>query len=229
MHHKAVIFDFFGTLTISVPAKERIAAVGQIAAAIGAPDDEFRSAWWGSWPQRSIGGLGDFSAALRQVAGGLGVQVSDAQVAEAIAVRQANERRFMVLRSDALSTLQALRDQGLAIGLISDCTDDLPEDWQDCPVAPYIDSPVFSYVAGVKKPDPRIYALACQALGVDPHECLYVGDGGSDELAGATAVGMTAIKVQDDGEENHRFDSGVWTGPEIEQLNGLLDGGRLRG
>ncbi|MFI6324953.1 HAD family hydrolase [Nonomuraea sp. NPDC050556] len=228
MAYKAVIFDFFGTLTVSVPAAHRVTAVGELAAAIGAPADAFREAWWGSWSQRSVGEMGAFPEALRTVAQSLDVTPSHEQVGQAVQIRQANERRFMRLREDTLTTLEALQKRGLVVGLISDCTDDLPEEWPGCPAAPYIDSPVFSYVAGVKKPDPRIYALACQSLGVQPEDCLYVGDGGSDELAGATKAGMTALKIQDQG-ENHRFDSGVWTGAEIEQLGDLLDGGRLGG
>ncbi len=40
-----------------------------------------------------------------------------------------------------------------------------------------------------------MYETACAHLGVDPGECLYVGDGGSQELSGATAVGMTAFRL----------------------------------
>lgn len=169
--------------------------------------------------------MGDFPTALREVARGLGLTVSDEMVAEAARIRQGNERRFMALRGDTVSTLEALRARGLRIGLISDCTDDLPKEWPDSAAAPYIKSPIFSYLAKVKKPDPRIYAMACDALGVTPEECLYVGDGGSDELAGATAVGMTAIRVLDEGGENHRFEPVTWTGAEIATLGELV--GRL--
>lgn len=224
MRIKAVIFDFFGTLTVAASGEQRAAAVGAIAQAIGAPPVEFRNAWWGTWSERSVGALGDFPAALREIAGRLGLEPSDQQVASAAAIRQGNERRFMQLRGDTISTLEALRARGLRIGLISDCTDDLPQEWPDCPAAPYVDSVIFSFTAKVKKPDPRIYALACDALGVAPGECLYVGDGGSDELTGASAVGMTAVRVQDDGGENHRFEADTWTGAEIATLGELVGG-----
>ena len=48
----------------------------------------------------------------------------------------------------------------------------------------------------MKKPDSCIYEEAARRLGVTPSECLFVGDGGSDELPGAKAAGMTAIQAK---------------------------------
>jgi putative hydrolase of the HAD superfamily len=47
---------------------------------------------------------------------------------------------------------------------------------------------------GVRKPDPRIYELACEALTVEPHEVVFVDDLGIN-LKPARAIGMTTIKV----------------------------------
>lgn len=49
---------------------------------------------------------------------------------------------------------------------------------------------------GFCKPDPRIYELATFELRVAASSCLYVGDGGHDELGGATRAGMTAVLLQ---------------------------------
>jgi putative hydrolase of the HAD superfamily len=45
------------------------------------------------------------------------------------------------------------------------------------------------------KPDPAIYRLCTDALGVTPEECLFVGDGGSHELEAARSLGMTALQA----------------------------------
>ena len=47
---------------------------------------------------------------------------------------------------------------------------------------------------GIRKPDPRIYALMCEALDVDPKQCVYLDDLGII-LKPARAMGMTTIKV----------------------------------
>jgi putative hydrolase of the HAD superfamily len=47
---------------------------------------------------------------------------------------------------------------------------------------------------GIRKPDPRIYALMCEALDVDPRRCIYLDDLGIN-LKPARRMGMTTIKV----------------------------------
>ena len=47
---------------------------------------------------------------------------------------------------------------------------------------------------GIRKPDPRIYALMCEALDVDPKHCVYLDDLGIN-LKPARAMGMHTIKV----------------------------------
>ena len=56
------------------------------------------------------------------------------------------------------------------------------------------DHTIESSKAGVRKPDPRIYAMMCEALGVSPPECVYLDDLGIN-CKPAAAMGMAAIKV----------------------------------
>jgi putative hydrolase of the HAD superfamily len=58
------------------------------------------------------------------------------------------------------------------------------------------DDVVFSYQVGHLKPEPEIYLLACRRLAVSPADAVFVGDGGSDELSGATGVGMRAYAAR---------------------------------
>lgn len=53
---------------------------------------------------------------------------------------------------------------------------------------------VESSKTGVRKPDPRIYQIACEQLGVDPASCVYLDDLGIN-CKPAAALGMKAIKV----------------------------------
>jgi putative hydrolase of the HAD superfamily len=50
---------------------------------------------------------------------------------------------------------------------------------------------------GIRKPDPRIYALMCEVLMVDPKACIYLDDLGIN-LKPARQMGMTTIKVQNE-------------------------------
>jgi epoxide hydrolase-like predicted phosphatase len=59
-----------------------------------------------------------------------------------------------------------------------------------------VDEIVYSHEAGMSKPDPRIYALACTRLGVLPQEMVFIDD--TDEcVAGAREVGIHAVRYQD--------------------------------
>ena len=55
---------------------------------------------------------------------------------------------------------------------------------------------VESSKVGVRKPEPRFYEIACELLGVDPAECVFLDDLGVN-LKPARAMGMTTIKVAD--------------------------------
>ena len=47
---------------------------------------------------------------------------------------------------------------------------------------------------GIRKPDPRIYTMMCEALDVEPAQCIYLDDLGIN-CKPAAALGMVAIKV----------------------------------
>ena len=56
------------------------------------------------------------------------------------------------------------------------------------------DHVIESAKTGLRKPDPRIYQMMIEALGVDPAACVYLDDLGVN-LKPARAMGMTTIKV----------------------------------
>jgi HAD superfamily hydrolase (TIGR01509 family) len=59
-----------------------------------------------------------------------------------------------------------------------------------------VDEIVYSHEAGMSKPDPRIYALACARLDVSPQEMVFLDD--SDVcVAGAREAGLHAICYRD--------------------------------
>lgn len=56
-----------------------------------------------------------------------------------------------------------------------------------------LDTFVHSSTFGVRKPDPRIFQAACEALGAEPRDCVHVGDLPLVDVAGARAAGMKAV------------------------------------
>ena len=63
-------------------------------------------------------------------------------------------------------------------------------------IMPLFDHIIESSKAGVRKPDPQIYLMMCEALSVKPEACVYLDDLGIN-CKPAAALGMRAIKVVD--------------------------------
>ena len=73
-------------------------------------------------------------------------------------------------------------------------TDDDKRAEEAANVLSLFDHVIESSKAGVRKPNPRIYEMMCEALGVNPNNCVYLDDLGIN-LKPARAMGMTTIKV----------------------------------
>ena len=222
---QAVLFDFFGTLVDSLSASAHNAAVRAMARAVGAPGDAFLERWLEDYDARGSGRWETVEDCVVHPCQVLGVPVDTARVAEAAHTRTAFIRDGLVLRPDARETLQAIKARGLKTGLITDCPPELPSLWPELGLAELIDAPIFSSVVKVRKPDPRIYLLACERLAVEPQACLFVGDGGSRELSGAENAGMTAVCIRaasEFGYDPHRIDAETWHGATIGALSEVL-------
>jgi putative hydrolase of the HAD superfamily len=192
---KAVVFDFFGTLTDPSAESGRLASFTATAAALGVPAEAFRTAMASTFRERATGAFGDTRSTLRTMALRCGVTPKPAALDEATAVQLAGAATVRTPRPGVLPVLATLRRRGLRLGLISDCSSELYESWPATPFAPLIDEPVFSWREGYRKPDQRLYATVAERLGVTPQECWFVGDGGSREHWGAATAGMRPILV----------------------------------
>lgn len=77
---------------------------------------------------------------------------------------------------DAADVLRTLRERGVGVGVVSNIGWDLRPVFREHGLDPYVDAYVLSYEHGVQKPDPRLFATACEELGADPRGTLMVGD-----------------------------------------------------
>ena len=93
-----------------------------------------------------------------------------------------------------VAAVLAARASGIHTGLVSNSWSTSHYD-RDM-LAELFDAAVISAEVGLHKPQPEIYALASQRLGVEPEQCVFVDDL-RENCAGAEAVGMTAILHRD--------------------------------
>ncbi len=220
----AVVFDFYGTLTPVSPAEAWTEHTSQLAASLGVAPQALTRALDESYPERFTGALGGLRRTLRTLAARLGAQVDEEHLDEACRLRREVQESLFRLRPEALPVIGQLRARGLRIGLVSDCTSELPAAWPRLPLSAVVDTAVFSCVEGIRKPDPRLFRKVAAGLAADPAACLYVGDGGGRELTGSTAVGMRAVLLAGPDWPSHRvYDrERGWTGPRISSLKELV-------
>jgi putative hydrolase of the HAD superfamily len=224
--YDAVIFDLFGTLvgTFTVAEHERV--LSAVAAALNAPREELARWWVETFDARASGVFATIGDNIESICRDLHLDPPDRAVAEAVRIRLDFTRGCLAPRADAEQTLRELRAAGYRIGLISDCSPEVPRLWAETPFAALIDAPVFSCSAGMRKPDPRIYQLACERLAVQPARCLYVGDGSSRELTGASRAGMSPILIRvpyENTYDAHRIDAEEWAGRTVSRLSEVLE------
>ncbi|GAA2433483.1 HAD family hydrolase [Streptomyces macrosporus] len=224
----AVVFDFFGTLTPHTPAEVWDEHAARSAAPLGIPPRTWRAAIDASFPERAVGALGDLRQTFRTLARRCGVEPDEAALTAACEARRAAQRELFALREEALPALEEIRARGLRVGVLSDCTVELAESWSELPLASRVDAAVLSCLEGRRKPDPEFFGTVTRRLGVEPGRCLYVGDGGGDELRGASAYGMTAVMLRapDLADAGRRARRDAWTGPFVTspaQVPALLD------
>jgi putative hydrolase of the HAD superfamily len=219
----AVVFDFYGTLTPVSPDEAWASNAASLAAAFGVPTAALVAALDESFPERITGQLGTVRQTMRTLADRLGVALTDDQLDEASRVRRERQEAMFGLRPEAVAVIEQLREDGLRIGLLSDCTSELPDAWPRLRLSRLVDAAVFSCVEGMRKPDARLFRAVAARLPAEPARCLYVGDGGGRELTGASAIGMRAVLLAGPDwrpTRTGRQETG-WTGPRIASLTEL--------
>ena len=132
---------------------------------------------------------------LREVAAGVSPELGDGGLAELEADLQA-ECASIRLRPGIAEIWQSLRDRGLRIAVCSNLA--LPYGPPLLAVLPDTpDAVILSYEVGLVKPDPAIFHLVCDRLGLQPAEIQFVGDTMSADVAGPRAIGMSAMLISE--------------------------------
>ena len=188
---KAVIFDMFETLVTLFTGKTYFSE--DIAEDLGISLDDFRREWHVTEKDRSTGKytIGEgLAIALKQ----LGVYSEDKVKLAAEHRKQALTDTFTAIPEETVNLLRDLRKAGKKTGLITNTFSDERDFIRESELYPLFDAALISYEQGICKPAPELFRRMTELLGVEPGECLYVGDGGSRELFAAREAGMKAVQ-----------------------------------
>jgi putative hydrolase of the HAD superfamily len=204
---RAVLFDFGGTLydyaTLAPGDAESILALAQwagieadLAAIRAAQREAMRAVFRTYLPQPYYLHRDLFRDAAAGTLRALGVEPDPEHLDRFRALQWALHQRDFQLREGVVETLQALRQRGLHLGMVSNIDDDQLEHLLAVAgLRPCFDSLLSSEAAGACKPHPAIFEEALRRAGCAPDEALFVGDTLAQDIAGANAVGMRSVLI----------------------------------
>jgi HAD superfamily hydrolase (TIGR01549 family) len=189
----ALLFDFGGTLDAEgVPWKDRFFRVAR-EEGLDASEAEFDPAFYGATD--ALEGVIPTSAGLRdivdRVAAGLAARLGrEDSLLRTIGDRFARESEHQLAQSAALLARLAIRHR---IGIVSNFYGNLQAVCDEAGLTPSLGVAVDSTIVGFKKPDPRIFQAALDALGATATDAVFVGDSQWRDMAGAKAMGMRHV------------------------------------
>jgi putative hydrolase of the HAD superfamily len=112
------------------------------------------------------------------------------------------------------------RHEGYALGVVTNGQGGQQRrKLSDAGIAPLFASITISAEAGLRKPQPEIFHLAIQGLGVAPEECLFIGDNYRADYLGSQGAGMQPVLIDRRGRD---FPVGARRISGLEEIPALL-------
>lgn len=191
---KAVVFDLFHTLvSLRETWGNNLPRVHEI---LGVSGESWREQVERRLSDLYTDGKKDPFTATAEMARAIDPEIPDHVIGAAVkSIVDTFAGALVRVPAETLEVLASLKARGKRIGLVSNASAMEVTAWDRSPIAPFFDAAVFSCYSGLLKPDRKIYEKCVDELGVTPAECVFVGDGGSEELAGARNVGMATIMI----------------------------------
>jgi putative hydrolase of the HAD superfamily len=191
--YQGVLFDLFYTL---INPLDPVFMGENEYAVLGISRSDFESRNMAGYEIWAGGGVRDPVELVRRILADLDFSEEEIRAAARARLERIRSSLFGVAAKN-LRLLTRLRERGVKTALVSNADVIDTRYWKESPLAACFEATVFSCDAGILKPDPRIYRLALEGIGLPASACLYVGDGGHEELKGAKEAGLaTALTVE---------------------------------
>jgi len=135
-----------------------------------------------------------------------------------LAIRDIETSRAEKVDPDAPALLDALKDRGFRLGVISNWSADLSRYLEDRDLAKYFDIIMASEAVGSPKPHREIFLRALSAMRCEPRSAVHVGDDYWADVVGARDVGICPILLDRDREDVHADCTTIIRLKELETL-----------
>jgi putative hydrolase of the HAD superfamily len=190
---RAVLFDVGGPLDLEFAWE--IAVDGAIASACGMEGVRVDPAMIDAASDRAVEAFAPdaYAHMIEDLCGG------DPRTVERVGQRMramVGELEVFQLRPEIDGLLQRLHDRGLKLGIVANQPARAAARLERAGIAQFFEHHGLSGVTGFRKPDPRAFLAAAEALGVKPKACLMVGDRIDNDIAPSRALGMATIRFR---------------------------------
>jgi putative hydrolase of the HAD superfamily len=188
---RAVIFDLFHTLTAREADWSDLPPTCEV---LGIDRLTWDRALTESSRWRLAGEERDPQRILHRLVREVDPTITEETIQRAIGVRmQRFGQVFQRIPPRNVETLKRLRAAGFKLALLSNADAMEVSCYSSGILAGLFDVEIFSCDAGCVKPEPEIFHHCLAQLALPAADCVFVGDGGSDELQGASALGIRTI------------------------------------
>ena len=185
----ALIFDLFHTLTRADPS-------WGTHKVLGVSKEIWNEHLLEKSPDRLTGNETDPRTIIQSLSHAIDPSIPDHVIEYATEKRiEMFAQALIEIPTETVQFFEQLRKTGKKIGLLSNADVMECAAWYQSPIAPFFDSVLFSCRVGYAKPERQIYEMCLYDLQVQPEDSVFIGDGGSGELEGAQAVGMTTVMM----------------------------------
>jgi putative hydrolase of the HAD superfamily len=185
----AVLVDLYDTLVHVAPLPKDEA----LTTLLGVSPETLTRAFAATGPTRWAGGYGSAEGALGATVKACGIDCSTEKIRELCARNVAAWVGGTRWFDDSIATLAELRARGIKTALISNC-DHRTRPAEALGLADKVDVVLLSVDVRLAKPQPEIFRLALDRLGVAPARAVFVDDT-LDYCAGARVAGVRALLI----------------------------------
>jgi epoxide hydrolase-like predicted phosphatase len=187
--YDACLIDVFET----VLSLDHLQHGARLAERAGVPPDAFAAAT-GDWAPRVNDGRVTLAEAVAGVLRECGAEPTAELVETVVAADRELLAELAVLHPDTVPFLESVRAAGVRTAFVSNCNENARSLLDALGLSDLVDELVLSCEVGVAKPDPKIYAVALDRLGVAAERAVLVDDQAS-YCASARGIGMAAIRI----------------------------------
>jgi HAD superfamily hydrolase (TIGR01549 family) len=212
---QAILFDLHDTLVHLIPTTEKA-----MAAALGVSAERYSEAWGviddrierGAWsPTRDDRWVDLYGELVDR----LDLPFGAHELVDRFAAlfRSANYKAF----DEVPAALAGLVARGFRLGVLSNSDFPLEPILDGCGIGEFIEVAIPAVSHGTTKPRPEAFQLCCDALGIEPSDCWFVGDRLIDDVTASAALGMRAVLVDRLG----RYEEQQLSFPRLRDLSDL--------